>query len=492
MLRKLGLIFRAVSIEFRSERGGSHWIGLLVTLLPLLLIALPLIISIPAVAQGEETTSQDITELTQDQSAATDQSVRCPTPANPHNLHFECIGKPFDAVKETLTSDWKGFRTELTRLGITSTHSFTAQFMGNPSGGQSHGLTYAGTLEALIVFDLNKLFGVPGLSFNVGASYSSGRNLSEKYIGNVFSVQSSFSGRGNVNLQQMYLQQHFVDGALTLALGRLAPANTFATLPVFNNYFNGGINSVPGSLAINDPTFVTSTPGVEWGAQAMYNMTPTVQVATGVYNTNPYAAAGKDNGLNFAFQQGNTGVLMVAQIRYLYNQARRDSGSQGEYTIGGSYDSNNFRSLSSPAGKASGNYSLYAMFQQMVYRGGWDRQPKRPHVVGRSCHFAQTKCQQYAILPGWWFKLQGPHSRPREGHCLAGSDLRKFQRIHSTNIGRDGDRGQLPDHVNPLAFSDARLPICDKSGRKQQYSRRLSSGWPTLNYILTTAERQRQ
>jgi porin len=107
---------------------------------------------------------------------------------------------------------------------------------------------------------------------------------------------------------------------------------------------------------------------VEWGAQAIYNLTPTVEVATGLYNTNPYAAAGTDNGINFAFQQGNTGVLTIAQVSYLYNQAKGNTGLPGEYTVGGLYDSNNFSSLSCPACKAGGDYSLYAMFQQMVYR----------------------------------------------------------------------------------------------------------------------------
>jgi porin len=212
--------------------------------------------------------------------------------------------------------------------------------------------------------------GAPGLSFTVGASYSSGRNLSAKHIGNAFTVQSAFDGTGNVNLQLLYLQQELLDRALTIALGRLAPANTFATLPVFNNYMNGGINSYPGSLNINDSTFTASPPGVEWGAQALYNVTPTVLVAAGVYNTNLRAAAGNDNGINFAFQQGNTGVLTVTQVSYLYNQAQGDVGMPGEYTFGGSYDNNTFRSLSSSVGAELGSYSLYALFQQMVFRDG--------------------------------------------------------------------------------------------------------------------------
>jgi len=42
----------------------------------------------------------------------------------------------------------------------------------------------------------------------------------------------------------------------------------------------------------------------------------------------------------------------------------------GQYTIGGSYDSNAFNSLSDPHATVGGNWALYAMFQQMVYRDG--------------------------------------------------------------------------------------------------------------------------
>ena len=81
-------------------------------------------------------------------------SVRCPSPANPPSRYFECVGQPFDFIEETLTKDWAGVRTELSRLGITPIASYTTQLMGNPSGGQSRGFTYSGTLQTSIIWDL--------------------------------------------------------------------------------------------------------------------------------------------------------------------------------------------------------------------------------------------------------------------------------------------------------------------------------------------------
>src|SRR5262245_54645221 len=41
-----------------------------------------------------------------------------------------------------------------------------------------------------IVWDFNKLLHIPGLSFNIGGAWSTGKDLSARYIGNSFTVQS--------------------------------------------------------------------------------------------------------------------------------------------------------------------------------------------------------------------------------------------------------------------------------------------------------------
>jgi porin len=210
----------------------------------LLLLALSLVMGICAAAHGQTNPPS---------------SVRCPSPADPYKSEFECAGGPFDFNEETMTKDWAGVRTELNRLGITPTASYTMQLMGNPSGGQSRGFTYAGTLQASIFWDLEKLLGLPGLSFDIGGAWSTGKDLSTDYIGNSFTVQSAYTapnnGTNNLTLGQVYLQQRLFDDSLVIAAGRLAPDNTFATMPVFDNYLNGAINAVPGVLSINDATF---------------------------------------------------------------------------------------------------------------------------------------------------------------------------------------------------------------------------------------------
>ena len=344
----------SLRVRIRSPGGHNLWRTII-----RVLAALSLSVGISAAARGQTNPPS---------------SVRCPSPADPRNLHFECVGQPFDFIEETLTKDWAGVRAELNKLGITPVASYTAQLMGNPSGGISRGFTYSGTLQSSIFWDLDKLIGIQGLGFHIDAAWSTGKSLSVDYVGNSFEVQSAYTapgnGTNNLTLGQMYLQQKWFDSSLTIAAGRLATGATFATMPVFNNYLNGGINAVPGALDTNDATFTNYPPGVQWGAQAIYNLTPAFQVAAGLFNTNQSSADGGKGGLNFAFQQGNRGVFSVFQLSYFFNHAPEDDGLPGQYSFGGFYDSNRFTSLSNPNTTKSGTYSIYGMFQQMIYRDG--------------------------------------------------------------------------------------------------------------------------
>jgi porin len=319
-------------------------------------------------------------------------SVRCRSAANPYRLHHECVGRAFNFEEETATRDPAGLRTDLDEVGIKPTASYTMQPMGNPSGGQSQGFTYAATLQGSLFLDLSKLIGVPGLSSHALAAWSSGRNLSADYVGNIFTVQSTYSspnnGASNLTVGEFYLRQKFSDDSIILAAGRLAPQNTFATMPVLNQYVNGAINPVPGHLAINDFTFTGYPPGTEWGAQGIYNVSSRFQIAAGVFNTNPNSAGGGKGGADFALQQGNRGALSVAQINYFFNHASSDTGLPGQYAVGVFYDNNRFASLSNANNTRKGTYSIYSQFQQMVHRDG-----------GADSHKGMTVWAETAISP---------------------------------------------------------------------------------------------
>src|SRR5262245_2916382 len=324
-----------------------------------------LFVAAPAAAQDELVDNDD-------PPVSATKSVRCATAANPRGMHAECVGEPFD-VLETLTRDAAGIRSALRELGISPTASYIAQFMGNPGGGVSSGVTYAGTFELLLHWDVDKLLPLPGLSLTLGAGWSSGRSLSADHVGNIFPAQSAFTAppgdTNSVTLGPMYLEQRLLDDRVMLSAGRLAPADTFATIPVFNNYLNGGFATVPGSLPANIPSFASDPPGVQWGAQGLFNVAPPLQIAAGVFNANPSSAAGARHGTDFSLSGNAVGVLSIVQATFAIRGDGPGLGLPGLYAIGGMYDSSTFSRLAD-GGTESGNAIVYAMFQQMVYREG--------------------------------------------------------------------------------------------------------------------------
>jgi porin len=304
------------------------------------------------------------TTTPQPSSTSKPTKLDCPHPADPHRRHMGCKDEDFD-WDETLSKTWNGVRSKMRQLGISPSMSYTGALQTNATGETHQVWGYAGQLVAGLSVDLEKLLKVPGMSVYVGGSWGTGDNLSGP-LHTLFPVNTLYAP--TYYLGEMYLQQTLFDKNLTLLGGRLAAANTFATLPVLANYVNYGINPNPYPLGGNDITFFGPPTGTEWGAQAIYNVTPVLQVSAGLFNTNLNSANGQNHGTDWTLQQGNKGALVVAEVSYYPHQIATDQGRQGEYTLGLITDNNSFPTL--PDGQAnSGGYAgVFAMGQEMVYQ----------------------------------------------------------------------------------------------------------------------------
>ncbi len=287
------------------------------------------------------------------------RKLNCQHPANPGKRRSGCKDEDFE-WDETLTSDWSGLREEAKKIGITPSGSYYFALQTNLTGGTQEAWRYAGQLTTAIDINFEKLLKIPGLSLYVSDTWGTGSDLAPA-IGGVFPPNPNYAV--GAYLAQTYLQQKLLDGNLTIAVGRLGADCTFASLPVFDNYVSYAINPTPISLVVNDLSYTGPPPGLEWGAQVLYNLTPVVQLAAGVFNTNPNSA---NNGNVFALQQGNKGALVTAQASYLYNQ--ESSGMQGQYTVGFFEDSNSFATLPDGSSKSNGNAGAFLLGQQMIYR----------------------------------------------------------------------------------------------------------------------------
>jgi hypothetical protein len=73
--------------------------------------------------------------------------------------------------------------------------TFVMDALGNPTGGMQQGFRQASNLNVDLRFDLQKLFGLTGGSFEISFSERFGSSLSREDIGNVFTVQQVFGGQ---------------------------------------------------------------------------------------------------------------------------------------------------------------------------------------------------------------------------------------------------------------------------------------------------------
>jgi carbohydrate-selective porin OprB len=295
---------------------------------------------------------------------STQPKFGCQHPADPHRRQHGCNDAVF-GVDETLAGGWDEIRRAAKRIGITPTASYVGALQTNVTGGDDQVWSYAGQLSVGVSADLNELIKIPGLSAYVGISWGTGSNLAG-------SLDSAIPTSGlyapSFYLGEMYLQQRLLKEKITILGGRLAAANTFAALPVFANYVNYGINPNPYSLGANDVTFFSPPTGTQWGAQATYSITPSIQVAAGAFNTNLNSANGENHGADFALQSGNKGVLAIGEIDYLHNQKANSTGKPGQITVGFLHSNNSFPSLVNPLEQIDGYNGVYLMGQHMVFR----------------------------------------------------------------------------------------------------------------------------
>jgi carbohydrate-selective porin OprB len=290
----------------------------------------------------------------------------CRHPANPHRRQQDCNDAVF-GVDETLAGAWNPIRRAAQRIGLTPTASYVGALQTNVTGGEHQVWSYAGQLSIAASADLNELIKTPGLSAYVGFSWGTGSNLANS-LNSVILTSGLYAP--SFYLGEMYLQQRLLGQKMTILAGRLAAANGFATLPIFADYVNYGIDPNPFSLGANDITFFGPPAGTEWGAQVSYAVRPSIRVATGAFNTNVNSANGVSHGTDFAIQEGNKGVLTMGEIDYLHSQRASSTGKPGQLTVGYLHSNNSFPSLSNSSKHSDGYSGVYVMGQQMVFRAG--------------------------------------------------------------------------------------------------------------------------
>lgn len=211
---------------------------------------------------------------------------------------------------EAFTGDWWGMRNMLDDEGVEIIANYTTNLAGNPVGGMSAGFTYTDNIYFGTQLDMGKLIGWDGLTVTVSGLNRDGSSLSEKNIGNQFTVQQIFGGQ-TVMFYALILEQKLMDEKISLKAGRFSTGDDFASSPIYWLYMNNGIDGNPQALPVN--TQFSAYPWAVWAARIRVDPTPEYNGMLGVYQVSNRVFNRAYHGLDWSMRP-NDGILMISQL----------------------------------------------------------------------------------------------------------------------------------------------------------------------------------
>ncbi len=311
-----------------------------------------------------------------ERSSPTPGPTAAPTPQSPPATGFW--------QRPNLLGDFGGLRSGLAGRGVSFGLLETSEVLGNPTGGIRQGVVYEGLTEASMGLDLDKLFGLANGVINVSAFQIHGRGLSTNDIGNLNNVSSIEATRGT-KLFELFYQQGFVGGKVDVRVGQLAADQEFLSSQYGGSLMNStsfGWPELPSQdIPSSGPIYPLATPAI----RARWFVSDPLTLMAGVYNGNPAGPGSGDPQLRDAsgtLFRLDDGVFAIAEAQYALNGGDHPSGLPGTYKFGAWFESqgtfsqrfdNMGQSLASSQTdgkprKLHGDYSVYAMVDQLVYR----------------------------------------------------------------------------------------------------------------------------
>jgi porin len=292
-------------------------------------------------------------------------------PVSKRNFGTDLILLPVDH----LLGDWYGLRTRLEDEGITPSLTFVSDLAGNPVGGKRRGFTEADNLGLNLNFDLDKLCGLKGGSFQFSTSQRSGANLSAIDIGNTFTVQQVY-GRETWQVINVAYLQKFLDDKVELRIGRIAAGDVFLVSPYDYIFMQNAIDGNPVGIFFNAPG-MSAYPNATWGAELKVQTTERTYVHGGVYNGDiEHTHELHDHGLDWSIRGP---VFLIGEAVYQVNQLKDDPQYPGNYKFGIWYDGHSYQDFGTQVlgAKAPGlgivprvrydNFGFYGLFDQVVF-----------------------------------------------------------------------------------------------------------------------------
>jgi porin len=272
------------------------------------------------------------------------------------------------------------------KKGVKFAVTYIGEGVGNPTGGAKQGAAYEDRINFAADVDFEKLIGLKQLTFHANVFQIDGGGLSRGALLN-FLVVSGIEALPTTRLYEIWFEQKW-GTKLALRVGQLAADTEFMTAKYTDVFTNASLGW-PAGFSLNMPSGGPSPPLAAMGTRLRADLTDNLSLIGGVFDGDA-AGPGPDDpqlrdryGVNFRV---NDPPLVLAEAQFLWNGKKGDPGLDGKFKVGGwrhfgTFTDERFTasgvSLANPASgvvpaNLSGDFGVYSVFEQKIYRVGQD------------------------------------------------------------------------------------------------------------------------
>ena len=374
------------------------------------------------------------------------------------------------------------------KYGVKFAATYIGENLGNVSGGLKQGSVYEGRLNLAVDVDLQKLVGLPDLTFHANMFQIHGDGLSRSYLLN-FLGASGIEALSSTRLYEMWIERKWGD-FLSIRAGQLSADTEFINAKYTDVFTNASLGW-PAIMSVNLPSGGPSPPLAALGARMRANLNDNWTIAAAIFNGDAAGPGPEDpqlrnnHGVNFRI---NDPPLVIGEIQYIWNGKKGDPGLDGKFKVGGWRHFGDFAdqrftvqgdSIASPfgsgiPGKLPGNFGVYSVFEQKIYRVGRD-DDRGIGIFARVSSSPSDRNLLDRYVDGGIEFIGLTDARPKDKFGIAASYAHVSPRARALDL----DYQQLIDASSPLRRFEGLLTAV--------YQYEVRPGWtmqPNFQYFL--------
>ncbi len=270
-----------------------------------------------------------------------------------------------------LFGKWGGERQHLSERGLNIDLQYLSDSLWNLRSAKKERLANWSRVRGTVDIDFGKLTEVRGLTFHITGLWQGGGNLGS-YLGTI-AGPSSIVSVNTFRLDSYWLEKSVSRERVVFRFGQFAGQDFYGTQHDGNSFFAEPLGYALGNLGATYETFdPPSTPAAELRVIPL----PHLYVKSAVFAADRIPYAHNPTGFIPQFlgaasvvsELGWTPGQQATSVRAFDTIAQR-RGYAGLYQLGSSINPGKFQS-SGPVKSVSGNYLIYVMASQAVWRTG--------------------------------------------------------------------------------------------------------------------------